>query len=126
MIILLTAALALLLHVLLGWPWVVLAALVAGVLKGRWGWAHGALGVGLSWTILLMQRLLETPAETGRVLEIMGTLFQGRSAGFVVLASLFIGLLIGALGGVIGTQLRLLVRPLSDNATFRKNPSDYR
>ncbi len=119
MIILLTAALALILHLLLGWPWVVLAGIVAGVLKGRWGGLHGALGVGLSWGMLLMQRLLETPAETGRLLGIMGDLFQGSSF-FVIGLSLCIGLLIGALGGVIGTQLRLLVRPQSDNAVFRK------
>ncbi|MEM6337451.1 MAG: hypothetical protein AAF752_12850, partial [Bacteroidota bacterium] len=98
---------------ILGWPWVLLAGVLGGALKGRFGWVHGAVGVGLSWAALWMGRFVGNADYAGRMTELLGNVLGNLSPAAVVGFSVLIGLIIGALGGLIGTQLRLLILPKS-------------
>lgn len=109
--IVMTALAAFVLHLVLGWAWTLLAGVGAGVWAGRRGWRVGGVAVGLEWLVLVGYNYVVAPAETGAMLETMGGIV-GNMPGFAIVAiSLLIGVLLGALGGLIGTQLRRLVRP---------------
>lgn len=110
--ILITAALALLLHLTLGWAWTLLAGVIGGVWARRWGRAMlvGAIGVGLDWAVLVGYNLIVAGAETRIMTGIMGALIGNTPGAVVVAATVLIGALIGALGGWMGSQLHQLAR----------------
>ena len=103
-----TVALALVLHVVLGWKWTLLAGVAGGAWAGRRGWLVGALGVGLDFLVLVIYSFFAAPAETGTMVETVGGLFGGIGP-FLVVPTVLIGVLIGAVGGALGTAVRGLV-----------------
>ena len=101
-----TAVLALVLHVLLGWAWTLGAGVVAGVWAGRRGWFVGGMGVGLSWLVLVVYNFIIAAGPVGRMTETLGGIL-GNLPGFAVVGiTLVIGVLLGTLGGGLGTQIR--------------------
>jgi len=111
MLLFLIALVALAIHLLIGWPWTVLGGVLAGLVKGRWGWAYGGLGVALSWMGLVFWNYIVVPAETGKTYALLGDLLGNLSPTLVVGITLLLGAVLGMLGGLIGTQLRFLIRP---------------
>ncbi|WP_457651896.1 hypothetical protein [Rhodocaloribacter sp.] len=110
MSLLFTFALAVVLHLILGWPWTILAGVAAGVWKGRGGWRIGALGVGLGWLAFVVYDYLVAAGAVGEMTRVMGGL-MGNLPGFVVVVvTLVIGLVLGALGGAVGTQAAALAK----------------
>ena len=106
--ILAIAVFALVLHILLGWAWTFLAGVVAGVWVGRRGWLVGGVGVGLGWLVLVMYNIIVASGPVGRMTETLGGIL-GNLPGFVVLGiTVLIGVLLGTVGGGLGTQVRLL------------------
>ena len=117
------AGLGLALHLLVGWPWVLAAALVAGLVAPQRAGALGAavlaaLGVAASWGGLLVWNHARYDAPVDRMTEAMGTVLGGWSPAAVPLLSLGVGVVLGLLGGAIGSLLRAAVwpSPASDTA----------
>ena len=105
-----TTFVALVLHLLLGWTWTILAGVVAGVWLGRRGWLVGGIGVGLSWLGLVGHNFAVAAEPVGRMVDTLGGIL-GNLPGFVVVAvTVLIGVLLGLVGGGLGTQLGLLVK----------------
>ena len=102
------AAVAFLLHWLLGWLWTILAGFLMGIWVGRRGWLLGGLAVGASWSVLIAYSLAVDPAAAGRMFDIMGSIFGGLPAFAVPVSTLLIGVLLGVTGGLFGTGIRNL------------------
>ena len=108
-----TAILALVLHLLLGWMWTVLAGVVVGVWKGPRGWLFGGIGVGLSWLGLVIYNFVVAAGPVGRMTDTFGGIL-GNLPGFVIVAiTVLLGVLLGMIGGGLGTQLGLLLKQRS-------------
>ena len=108
-----TAILALLLHMLLGWAWTILAGMAVGVWIGRRGWLVGGIGVGLSWLGLVLYNFVVAAGPVGRMTDTFGGIL-GNLPGFVIVAiTVLLGVLLGMIGGGLGTQLGLLLKPRS-------------
>lgn len=103
-----TFALALLLHLFLGWWASPVAALVGGVWKGRGGWWLGLLALVLSWGALVLYSAFVDADSVGRMLATVGGLLGNLPAFAIVAATLAVGAALGLLGGLAGTQVRLL------------------
>lgn len=112
--ILATAVLALVLHLALGWAWTVVAGFAGGFwaaqrtsggrLLSGWGWLVGALGVGIEWTVLVLYNFVVAGGATGRMMHTVGGLL-GNLPGFaVVLLTVLVGAVLGAVGGLAGVQ----------------------
>ncbi len=111
MLLIAAAVLAVLLHLILGWPWTILAGVAAGVWKGRGGWRVGALGVGLGWLVFVVYDYLVAADAVAEMTRVMGGLLGNLPGFVVVVVTLVIGLVLGALGGAVGTQAAALARP---------------
>lgn len=108
--LLVTIVLALLLHVLLGWAWTMGAGVVAGLWQGPGGWRTGGLGVGLSWFLLIAYSLIVAPGPVGRMAETLGGILGGLPGFTIFIVTLLIGVLLGTVGGGLGTQVSFLLR----------------
>jgi hypothetical protein len=98
------------LHLALGWEWTVLAGVVAGLMARRSsGWLLGAGGTGLGWAILVVYSAAVAPASFRILLDTMGALGGNIPGETLVGLTVFLGSLLGALGGGIGSVLRPLV-----------------
>jgi len=100
--LLLTMLLSLLLHLLLGWQWTILAALPIGFFRPRRAWIIGAAGVALGWSILIGYSLVVAARPTLRMLQFVGSLFGNLPAPAVVAVTALVGGILGLLGAWIG------------------------
>lgn len=100
--------LAVLLHVLLGWEWTVLAGIVAGLAVPRRGWLTGLLVVGSDWLILILFNFVMDARATTAMTTAVGTILGNLPSAAVVALTLLIGCMLGLLGGGAGAQLRYL------------------
>ncbi len=107
--IVVTTLLALLLHVLLGWAWTILAGMAVGLWIGRRGWLVGGIGVGLSWLGLVLYNVVVAAGPVGRMAETLGGILGNLPGPLVVALTVLIGGLLGAVGGAVGTQVSLLI-----------------
>lgn len=106
------AVLALLIHLVLGWEWTILAGLAAGGLSPRYGWFVGAAGTALSWTGILIYTFAVAPASTRILLDTLSG-FAGNIPGSALVAlTVAFGALIGGLGGAIGMLLWPAIKPV--------------
>ena len=77
-----TAILALILHLLLGWAWTILAGVIGGLWKGRGGWWVGGLGVGLSWLWLILFNFGAAAEPIRRMTDMLGGILGGMILGY--------------------------------------------
>jgi len=110
--LILVLLLALFLHVMLGWVGVLIAAVVGGYLLGAGGWLVSSLGVFCAWGGLILWNYVVAPREVQAMEQVVGSLLGNLPEFGVVSLSLAIGFMLGALGGLIGTQVRLIVGQL--------------
>jgi len=109
MVVLLTALLSLGVHLALGWEWTVLAGIVGGVLsRPSWGWLVGAGGTALAWAALVIYSAWIAPASFRILLDTVASLAGNIPGATLVGMTVFMGALLGALGGGIGSVLRPL------------------
>ncbi len=108
MILILTVIVALLVHLALGWPWVIAAGIVAGYLRRERGWMFGAAGVGLAWIGLVLYGFVVSSGPTGEMLRVTGRLLGNVTGIGIVVLTVLMGCLLGGLGGGIGTQIAFL------------------
>lgn len=106
--LLLTIVMALAVHLTLGWAWTLGAGVLGGALAARRGWLVGALGVGLSWTVLVVYSAVAAPEPFAILLDTLGGILGNTPGALAVALTLLIGVLLGALGGIIGSQLGAL------------------
>lgn len=107
--ILVTAILSVVLHVSLGWEATVVAGAVGGIWAPRHGWFVGALGTALAWAgLVVYSSAVATPAVRV-LLDTMGTLAGNIPGKALVGLTVFLGAVLGALGGAVGTVLRPLL-----------------
>lgn len=97
---------ALAVHVVLGWPWSILGGVVAGWLEPRGGWWRGALVVGSAWLILIGYNLLVATGPVREMHRVVASIAGNLPAWTIPVLSVFVGLLIGAAGGMVGASLR--------------------
>ncbi|MDE2833042.1 MAG: hypothetical protein OXM02_00795 [Bacteroidota bacterium] len=102
------AAVAFLLHWVLGWVWAILAGILMGVWTDRRGWLFGGVAVGVSWGVLITYTLAVDPGAAGRMFDIMGSIFGGLPGLAVPAVTLLMGVLLGVAGGLFGTGVRNL------------------
>lgn len=107
--LLVVTTVAVLLHLLLGWEWTILAGVGAGMwFEGR-GWIFGALAVGLDWLALVVFSFSVDSRAVGVMTYTMGRILGNLPSPVIVAITLLIGMLIGGLGGAAGTQLRRII-----------------
>ena len=100
-----TMVVALGLHLTLGWAWTFGAGVVGGVAAPNRGWLIGLLGVALDWAVLVGYNSMVAGAATEVMIGTMGGIF-----GNTVAATVFIGALLGGLGGLVGMFARRTVQ----------------
>lgn len=106
-----TALLALVLHVALGWAWTFGAGLASGFFAPRRGGLVGGLGVALDWTAWIGYSYGAAGSATAVMTGTMGGILGNTTGAVVVAATVFIGALLGGVGGLTGTFARRTVRP---------------
>ena len=106
-----TAVAAFMLHFALGWAWTLAAGVGAGVWQGRGGWHLGALAVAMEWAGWVIYSFTVDARAVHLMTETMGGVLGNMPFFAVVVLTLLIGVILGGLGGGVGTRLRyLLVR----------------
>ncbi len=120
MIIVVCTGFAVLLHLVLGWQWTMLAGILCGMMMYRWGGFGGFVSVASGWGILVLINYLAAPEPVGRMLHITGGILGNLPGAAVVVLTLVIGGLIGLIGGLIGIQLARLVPSLRLYRQFTK------
>ena len=110
--VVLCTAIAVFLHIVLGWQWTILAGILCSMMSAQKGWLKGALCVASGWGILVLFNYLSSPEPVGRMLEFAGSLMGNLPGAAIVVLTLVIGGLLGMFGGMIGTQLVALVPAL--------------
>lgn len=108
--VILTVVCALLLHQLVGWGWTLLAGIMVGVWRGRQGWLLGAAGVGSSWLLLILFNVITAPEPVMRMAETVGGILGNMPGIAVHAATVVVGVMIGTVGGGLGTQVGFLWR----------------
>ncbi len=94
--------LAILLHVVFGWQWSIVAGAVVGWWIIRKGWLFGALTVGCAWSILVAYNYVVAPESFGRLTSTLSGFVPGAPAWSIPVATILIGTLLGAVGGFLG------------------------
>lgn len=109
--------LALALHLVLGWWWTAVAALIGGYWIGRRGWMLGAAAVGFDYLALVLYSYAADPRAFGVMTDTMGALVGNLPGAAIVAVTLAIGAATGALAGAAGSRLRRVVelRPAPAN-----------
>ncbi len=109
MIVLAAALLSVLLHWGVGWKATVLAGVAAGIGTRHLHWFAGASGVALGWAVVVIYTAAVAPSSFRVLLDTLGA-FGGNIPGeMVVGGTVFVGGILGALGGGIGGVLRALL-----------------
>jgi len=108
-----TAVAALVLHVVLGWAWSVLASVGGGYFSGRRGWLVGGAALLVSWSAITWFRFLQAPAEVSEMARVVAGLAGGVPAFTTYLLTMFIGTLLGVAGGFLGSSIAEVRRIIS-------------
>lgn len=106
--VLLTFFVGLVLHVFLGWEWTILAAVAGGYGAGGRGWLVGCLGLGSEWLAIVAYNFAVAWRPTQELARLMGELLGNMPGSVFVGLSVLLGVALGGLGGLIGSQLALL------------------
>jgi len=103
-----TILLALAVHLTLGWAWTLAAGIAGGAWARQRGWLVGLVGVAAAWAALVAYNFAIAPDATVRMARTVGGLIGNLPGVAVVGATVLIGAVLGALGGVLGQQARRL------------------
>ena len=107
MALLVTALVSVAAHLALGWESTVLAGVLGGLtVRPQSGWLVGAGGVGLGWAALVLYTAAVAPASLRVLTDTLGRLAGNIPGEALVGLTVFLGSLLGALGGGIGTLIR--------------------
>ncbi len=105
-------ALALLLHLVLGWEWTLLAGVLSGLMLQHKGWLWGGISVAAGWGLLVAYNFIVAPEPVGEMVDVTGQIL-GNLPGIVVVGlTVCIGAVLGILGGLLGAQVAQVVPAL--------------
>lgn len=106
MSVLVTGILSVLLHATLGWESTILAGMVGGYLSPRWYGFTGSAGVALGWAGVVVYSAASAPGPFRVLLDTLAA-FAGTFPGEAIVGlTVFLGAVLGALGGAIGAVFR--------------------
>ena len=108
--ILLTAGLAVIGHLFLGWWSVIPAAALGALVSQGKGWLTGLVGVLLAWAGFVAYSYGIAPGPTSEMARSLGQLAGGLPTATIPVATLLVGALLGAVSGWLGHSLRNIVR----------------
>ncbi len=97
---------ALAFHLALGWQFSAIGAIVAGFLAPQKGVRVGALSVAFGWGLLIIFNFVVATPETVEMTRIMAALLGNLPPFVTVLITLCIGLLLGSIGGWVGSAMK--------------------
>lgn len=109
MIVLAAAVLSVLLHWGIGWEATVLAGVAAGGGVRHLHWFAGAAGVAIGWAAIVIYTAAVAPSSFRVLLDTVGALGGNIPGALLVGGTVFLGGILGALGGGIGGVLRALL-----------------
>ena len=66
----------------------------------------GAICVGLGWAALVAYNFFSAPAETEKMLGMMGGILGNLDGSLIVVLTILIGAILGMLGGLVGNQFK--------------------
>ncbi|MDZ4700032.1 MAG: hypothetical protein SH809_10035 [Rhodothermales bacterium] len=101
---------ALVLHLVLGWPFSVAGGVVAGYLAVERGWLWGGLAVGLPWALLVAYNFIVASAPVSRMIDAMAEIMGNMPEAMFVVLTILIGCALGVCGGLVGAQTARIVR----------------
>lgn len=94
------------------WPLAFLAAIIGGVFftEMKKGVLVGMFGVGIGWTIYVVIQIAKSNVMT-LINQVVGIIIGNESLGWIiVVVIILIALIIGALGGTLGSGLRKIIQ----------------
>ncbi len=109
--LLILTATALVLHVALGWAWAIAAPLLLGALWPDGASWRGALGMALSWGLLMAFYALSSGVYFERAAATISALIGGLPAPVAPLLSIAFAALIGLCAATLGASARRLANP---------------
>ncbi len=101
---------ALVLHLVLGWPFSVAGGAVAGYLAIEKGWLWGGLAVGFSWMLLVVFNFVVANDPVSRMIDVMAQILGNMPEAMFVVLTILIGCALGVCGGLVGAQTARIVR----------------
>lgn len=104
------AAAGLVLHLLVGWAWTIVAGVAGGLSVAHRGWLVGAAGVGLEWAVLVGYNYGAAGAAVQAMVHTMGGILGNTPGSVVVAATVLLGMLLGGAGGLVGMAVRQAFR----------------
>ena len=103
---LLSSVIALVLHLVFGWQYAIVGAIVAGALNKKHPVLAGMLTLLATWLGLVVYSFIVAPQETSKMAVVMGAIFgikDGISPFVTILMTVGIAALLGAAGGWLGS-----------------------
>ncbi len=113
------SACAVLLHLYLGWEWAILAGAGVGGFVERRSWWYGGLALTVTWGALVAWNLVVAGGPTIRMADAMGALIGGVPGWIFFIMTLAAGFGLGAVGGLVGYEVRRVIREFSLMASRR-------
>lgn len=106
--ILIVAISTLILHLLIGWMWGVLGAVLGGWLIGEKGWIVGSIGVAIAWAAIIIYSYLQASYQVAEMARVIGELIGGLPPFTTYALTVLLGGLLGLFGGAVGSSLSAL------------------
>jgi MFS-type transporter involved in bile tolerance (Atg22 family) len=103
--VLFAALLALILHLLLGWQFAVLGAILGGYLSPASGWKTGLTALFAIWCGLMLWNYFMAPQSIQTLFSTMSGILGGLPSFAFPMLTLLVASVLGALGGSFGAQL---------------------
>jgi len=104
--VVLVAALAIACHLLFGWMWTCLAAVLGGSFAEKRGWLIGLSGLIFGWGTIVIFQFIQAPRQVSEMARVVGALAGGLPAAGTYVLTLLVAALIGATGGAVGAAVR--------------------
>ena len=103
--ILVVAITSLLLHVLIGWMWGTLGAVLGGWSVGEKGWLVGSIGIATSWTAIVLYSYITSHSQVAEMARVTGELIGGLPPFTTYAVTVLMGSLLGLFGGFLGSSI---------------------
>ncbi|MEZ4698814.1 MAG: hypothetical protein R2834_00670 [Rhodothermales bacterium] len=101
---------ALVAHVVAGWPFSVLGGVIVGYRMVDRGWLWGGLAVGASWAGLVAYNFIAAADPTAEMIRVMARILGNMPEPLFVVLTIFTGCVLGVCGGLVGAQAARVAR----------------
>lgn len=108
--VLIGSVLSVLIHLLFGWAWTAIIAIMIGFTVGKRGWLAGSVSVTLGWSGLVTYSFVVAPGASIRMSQTFAGILGNLPGPATVALTLLIAVIIGMLGGLLGSLLAAVRR----------------